>query len=747
MSLFNPYWGGTAAELANNPDVRVRTLTVVGDNPMTLEQSGLVDAAYASFKQVAQHSLPGLQHQHLVLTDGTEIEILSIGGRDEVIVKPPPPGKLLNLTSLFFAVPSDRGDLNVDMDPKFSGMWPFRSAGTDPDELPAARKLTEEETIFQHPGNLTWWSANLTFNDKPIIVSWWGRATRYGHMDYYGRHSQIGAAGFQFETMYSPAGTGATPTVHRTNWADAFKSAVWVNGVKHDVVDGSDAPVPVMSAALKVVDGALVLHIVTHDSGALKVFTGTLQDIYKPGDVVVSELFAIDFTIDSTPLSAPNPLWETLLQPLYFNASCTQIAGLVVCKGSSAVNITAKAAIPAPINGTSSYVVLLCEVDIVAETTAFTAGGSDVRSKDRDYNIAGTIAAGFSATEDETHDETITLTSYGAVDFVGDVLTVIMTEFTREASQVRTGTWEWVGDESSQEVDWEVTYRSYFRVFRLADDETLYERDSGWVDVGTFHAELFGEPSGGGGRVGEGTGNWAETISADITTMASVEGGDIRAGLLVIYEFCERGNSTYAATFTNPSTGPTSLDPAIRTGFLGVSWDLLRGLSVSDGGERENNLCRSIVEKDGVELAVTDTPVTVGSQTYSAFGPRSFMNQYLQVGSSTELFFEWNQIDLLFTSTTGAACDVLASVPASPYSISGRPFVNTFAASPDKVFMFYNVGPNHQTALGLTDGLSTGAFLIAGNSFTLDGSKYHPETSSEAVLSTPVFIDNVPRQE
>jgi hypothetical protein len=698
-------------------------LDVEGNVTLSLEQAAGVEHAYKVFCDAKLVSIIAVHQQQAILEDGTLIEMGSIQGRDFVHVTPPPPAPQLILDSLFLSVPCNFASPDAAADPKFSKTWKFRGKTDVPHTLKPSRVLTDAAGVKQHPGNLTWWSDGFKANGKPVVVSWYGKATRYGTFDYYGRGQQFVSQGKQ-TVLYGPGATS------RTAWPDAFKPAVWTNGIKHKVqkiVAGSPVDVPVMSAALRRVAGASYLYVVTYESTALIVSRGHI-DPYKPSAVTVAALYTIGFTIDTTLTSST--YWQALMQPLYFNASADHCAGLVSASDGKLRTIVVDID-----GGTTtldgSLTTSTNTVNIISETGTYPdyTGITDDPATWHDVTASGTAQY-----------EVIDLTQrVGGVDYVGDTLTIAILEFSNRALYDASGSYDinvttFVGSTMAERT---LTMDNTYRVFIYGTATVLATKASSPVVVDIFHAE-------NGSDYTDSSGFHTMALSDPIIVNATIEGGDLRNGCVVVAEYVEVGTSAHTSTFTaNTPSVTAGWQPGVFFPHSGnplyIDSYLYTSQSTSKG--RQVNL-RLAVWKSGTQLDVG---------AYGLVQATSILSSYSQGATGTgghllPFLPTWRKgggnVVLSATGPTTAAFDTPLPDTAT-YSV-GLPYVNTCAFSPDDAFGFYNVGAGYTSITTTFD--VVGAFIIAGTKIAMDPADFVPAAIRPDIsaLASPIFLDNVP---
>lgn len=723
----------------------------------TPDQERAIASEYRAFATAVRLSLAPYHAERRVLADGTTLAMESNQGIDRVLITTTG-ATTSQLTSLFFAVPAALGTYWPD-DSRHSDTWKFRKAIDAPEKLTHLRVLNDQPDISQHPGNLTWWNADLRRNDQPIVVSWFGRATRYGRMDYYGFHLQRAWSDATFNALFSPADS-FSHTAHRTSWDAVFKPAVWTNGVKHPVYqqDGdATLDVPVLSAALKQEGAGLFLYVVSHVANQLCVFksVATIGDVYRPGGIRVAFAFNIDFRISTTPLSSSNPQWETLLQPLYFNASCTRCAGLVSVKRASTVNPAAYAVFPSSAVAPVFYNVALCQVDLVAQTTTYDATAAseeEVRTKTqapdpvtRDHLLAGTPASTTASSE-------LRWTRYAAVDFKGDALVVAMTFTAVRQDRVESGT----ASLYSPDKTGTMTVSSRWRAFRLDDDTTLAERAE--VVAGTSAIHVSGTSTldiNGNITGGTSSGSRAESMSLPVFSATSIEGGDLRHDAVVVLELMEVGEHAYSDSLT--ATGG-SARPWVTTAGDAWSWSAMTFSGVL--GKGRHDAARLSIWRNGLEVG-TGPVNPLGAARASRFG--YLFNSELSLppddADGNGFINEWLTWSLFAAGTATTAMRdslVMTAIVDNPVSTLtlnaiGRPHINAAAFSTDGAYWFYALGAfwtDSQDPPPAAGVAPSAAFVIHDVSEGFDGTRYYPgDGIFNPVLGAAVFIDNVPLQE
>lgn len=762
----------------SNLNVKVSNLRVMNRNPLTDKQRAEADHHFKLHMLNVQTATPGYLVANRVLKDGSRLRIVSNGGMHQILVWPVGGNPRTKWKGIFLAVPSIPAGTFVrsDWDPKYSGAWLFEGETEPPEKLKKRREITDQEKVRQHPGNLTWWNEDIKANKKPIIVSWYGRATRYGRLDYYDRQRQWSIDSY-YSNLFSPASssTNVTPASFgsRSSWFSAFKPAVWINGFKHRTKTVADADVRVISAGLRLIDeSTLELWIVSLDT-TLAVYKGTVGNVTKSKDIEVEKQFDIPFT--PTPTGYSGPLgadfntylagWESLLQLPYFNASCTALAGLVSVLSGSAANPTASAA--APVVGTN-LVALLMEVNLETQATTFTSGGAYTGTIDGVHSGGPTpfvTDEGYS--ESRTTERTYTFLSYGAVDYVGDQLTTVMVEYTRTDTfqEDGMGAFDTFGTDEHEKT-MSGTTRTQYRVFRAHDDVTLVEKDSGVVNIGDITAEglaVSASPT----LTKQDFGTRTEDISADLFWAASVEGGDLRHNCVVVAEFVEVGESTFTMTWNNPASFGT--DPRVRKDNTKGENKATENVVLS-GGSRIPKM-RMLFVKDEVVVTTVDSPTDAARASYSMFGlvapenPTPTAPQWLPEQESNGInidgFWSWSYQatgsfsdagtiagDLLppfFPRQAGVAMGGIAGSRAlSAHASCGRPYANYFAGTPNGDYLFWLIGgaARDGSTVADADWNLVGGWYIKDNAYEYEGELYHLTPSEVSVLAAPIFIYN-----
>lgn len=736
----------------SNADAKTASLRVMNDNPLTPQQRSEVMHHFALHQLNARASLAGFLTKDGQLKDGSKFRFVSNSGAHTLMVWPTGPHGQTALADLFFSVPIGFGDISY-YDPKPSTIWKYRGKTDAPSKLHKSRVITDAPTIFQHPGNLTWFNAALKVKGKPLVASWWGRGTRYGRLDYYNHAWQRDMGTTLYSQLCSPASD------YRVNWFNAFKPAVWLNGVKHRVckiVADAKVDVRVISCGLRKVDGVgTYLYIVTNDT-KLAVYRGLVSDPYDKKDIVVAHLFDLDFTVDTTPFSSGTPWWEGLLQPPYFNASCTKLTGLVAVKWNSTVNTSAVAALNGGVApNPNSYYTARMEADLDAGTTSFDASAASFTS-----TVTSTHTGVLTTNEARSSTGVNEAVSYAAVDWIGDTLALAMVKTTITRRREETGSWT-----SSTMSKTATRYVSgSWRAFLAGSDETLGERSFAEVNVGTVHMESEQHDGGFGFPVNTGSGYRQETVSADILRFATIEGGDLRFKAPVICEVLEVGASDFYDTLG--PTGNQAWLPQNRVDTT-YSWGhMARTAVTSNYGRRD--VIRLSLWRNGVEKAMADYALSSRSGR-SSFGWIGIIitDEPDAQSDGVGAFFSWRAVELGETTddTDTVGMDTLLSFtgrtdPVGSFSYGfggppgmtnnpimdvGNPMANMTAFSTDGAYCFYQLSPGWN-GVGSPSTATQSGIVIDGINHPVSVVALYP-TSDAPILSVPVFIDRVPIQE
>ncbi len=770
---------------------------VAGGVALTKEQQGALAHAYKLFCDAHRVSLANYLVQHRRLDDGTLLRMEHNGNQgDRVFVTPPPIDKPMLLQGLFMGVPASLGVLDSGTAPKYSKQARFRGATAPPVSLRASRKLDDSRAIDAHPGNLTWWSNAIKVNRRPLVVSWYGKATRYGRADYYGAGKQW-ASSAQQDFLYGKTGSDA-----RAHWDDAFRANVWTNGIRHAtrkvvVVESDDTfvAVPVVSAALKKDEDGLWLWVVSFESAQLCVFKG-LIDPYSNGAVTLAKEFDIDFQVVSTGLTIGNPLWEGMIQPFYFNASCTKCASLLAVRQDSPTNTTAGGMVAGLFTGTlydggtSQFVALVAEVDLVAQTTAFdpshvddptleVTGDTDGDAVDFLGLTEDTLDPGYSGTftggGTNTYDVTWTRQHYGGVDYVGDQLTVAIVENVTVFSFVDEGAYTYAivdndGEDNARsgslhrQIDKAVT--GSYRVFQHHDDAELAAAAYAKLPIDT----LYAESSEASGDTGNG---WhLLSVSDDVLVHATLAGGDLRHQAVVVSELLEVGTTVLDETFTHNFDGDTAENwtPGAywpHSGTPAANHEIVRSYDTHTVGRQPAR--RLLVFKDA-------TLVNAGAyrRVYANDLSTAPLFSQLQSAGTTDTYlpsfvgdpgtFFWTPVALgsVPLSPDRATADQLHEFGWEyggfgggsdrlvywfyPHYQGGSPYVNTsaFAHDADTSQWFYNVADYHYSGSYPGSFAITAGFVIAGTDHTPDLTAYYDGAPANTAIASPIYLDNVP---
>lgn len=724
----------------NNADAGVVRVTIMGGvTKLTGPQEMGMDQAFERHKMHYRLSQVGFLSDTFWLDDGTRVEVTTNAGRHEITIWPIA-AKESKLQDVFYCVPGD-GDGVSSWDPKLSAYWRFNGQTVPPTKFKPQRKVDDHPDIRQHPGNLTWWNTDMLANGKPIIVSWIGRGTRYGRADYYGWQLQE-ACSSQYEDLHGPADGGSSPSAHRTDWPDAFHPWVWIQGVRHEIkqiVDDAPVEVPVISAALRRIDGVTYLYVVTFDTddNSLEVHRGPV-DPYSTSCTVEFQ-FAIPFVIDSTPLSGGNPQWEALQQPPYFNKSCTFAAGLVIVKDASANNPEAAVIESGGYDPTAtygagnSYMAKLMVVDIDDESTAFTSEHAGSSSS--------TVIVG-----DTSGTTTTTTIKYGAVDWEDDDMRIALCKHILDSASIWAGTWDTPYDPGLPEAgqpptirDGVLTYtaRTRISIYLEHDDTVLAERDSGTHDVLVMTFDAFtaqwhdmGFSDGYGWE--SGTGSFVEDLTADLYRGCDVAAGDLRHRFVVMTEHMETGTLDV----------DWSIEPIIGTDLTSGFGNAYITAFNSSVMQRKSGI-RYSAWREGVEMLTS----TTSSQSFATFLQfhTVFGTGYGQSVSTlvlddlllaTELF---NPPGPGTYSSSTLKFDRLGDIEAfNPFVSNARPYILACAFTPDGFYGFYDIGTSVAS-------FSVAQFLIGEDTFTVTPGDLVPDITS-AGLASPVFLYQVPTE-
>lgn len=724
-------------------------VTVHGGQHLTPDQAQAVHEVYLAFRDAVRLSIAAHHTDRRLLRDGTVVEVVSNGDLDWVDVWPPPPRLLPTLADLFYTLPGyvESGGY-PPYDPNFSAKWSFRQKSAAPTSLKPARTPEETAGIRQHPGNLTWFSDAVNVNNRPIILSWHGRATRYGRLNYHGRDWQCSVNAALRNKIYGPANSAA-----RTNWKDAFKASVWLNGVRHTVALADDTPVRVISCALKKPEAEpLQLYVLSYDGNTLAVYAGAITP-YSGQAVVVEKLFDTDYTVStSIPFGSTNPLWEGMLQLPYFNGSCTALAGLVAVRGGSAGNpeaATALAAAGSPAPSSSAFYVMLMQVDLEAETTSFTAEHVS-NTSEVDTTGEPVYSGGFGGSEAFTLEHTTTTIRYGAVDYDGDQLLIALVRNTNITRREESGMLVDGGDASgTSSKSGSIAVENSYRIYLHHNDYTLASHTGTEVPTGTIDMEgsWTGPAEEGDPFTGTGNGTREEDIDAVIQFQTTVEGGDLRQLSVVAGEFVEAGDSYYSDTLAPNDVNGVAWTP--------VAWGGMTRSVVTDTRQRQPAL-RFTVWRNGalVEEGPYLTPSSRGDRSRFGWMAGGTLGTPPGGSSSVESWFAFNVRPSEFATTRRDILqdwvnwkDDLPSL-ANPLISVGRPYVATSAYSADGLYWFFNIGPAFYGNGSMIDSPAgtamnpVAAFVLQGDEATVDAAAI--VTGDDPAFASPVFLDNVP---
>lgn len=726
------------AMAGNNADTKSKRFLVIGnDGVLTPKQNAETEHAFFLHQQNVRTALGGFLSRDLKLSDGSRVRIVSNSGQHAVTVWPiPVPTGSTPLEDLFMAVPSRASILAV----KPSGYWKYKGDSTPPTTLKPSRKVaTDEPTIFQHPGNLTWFSADLLVKGKPLTLSWYGRATRYGRFDYYGKCFQHVNGSNEYEWMY-----GTHPATYRTQWYNAFKPAVWMNGVKRDIyklVADVVTPVKVVSAGMKKIGDDLYVYVLSFDT-KLAVYRGLVSDPYSPNDVEVELDYTTTFEVDNSGSATTH--WETLLQPLYFNKSCTKLAGLVSVKTGSTVNADAALALPGALG--TVYRSVLMEVDLEAPSTAYTlAHASYARTI-----ITDSHTGVMSGSEARNVEYTDVYTEYSAVDYKADQLVIAVSEVTYDVRLVSSGSW--ASGAHNRLMNKYVT--GSYQIVRTHDSAVLASLAGSERNTGTFYAEATDTgPDGGGFPTSSGSGYRTETFSGDIIRAASVEGGDLRHDFIVVGEIVETGSTEFSDTIAQQAGDVDAWHPGHRDDSIPNDF----------GGMSRTAGVTAFARQDALRFAVWRNNALVDSTaTVSGFGVsnRSLFGLLENILTTppeadtfaTMQFLHWNALYPADTTNRVVLGDFLARtafVPeGTPHFSCGLPFVNVSAANNAGDVFFYGIESGWQGGLSPSPVDPHTAFIIDDVLTPVDEKTFYTTNPTGMVaLSAPVFIDNVPLKE
>lgn len=733
------------------------TVLIANDlQPDALQRAGIAHA-YKLFCDAKRVSIPGYLTQHRTLRDGTRIRMMSNNGVDTVVVWPEGGEEESGLVDAFFAEPNYYGGGGFPAwGPKFSGLWKFKGKTTTPtDQTMKPMRKTHEEApgIAQHPGNLTWWSNACKANGKPMIVSWWGRHSRYGRLQYFGVHQNVALAAIEHQTLYGTVGINS-----RIAWKDAFKPAIWLQGVKHAVRMTDDpithalgADVRVMSAGLRKEADGLKLYVTSYQaSNKLAVYKGAIRP-YSGAAVQVDKVCDIEFTIDSTTYAAANPtnpMWETILQPVYFNGDCTVAASIVAVDKNTTVNTAAAANWPT-FDGLNLYFAArLMTVDVVAGTTSFT-------SEHASYHSEG-------ATTTTTSQADSTTRSYGAVDFDGAQMLIAMVEAvgSRYYTKATTGVLFYPAAGSHSATETLRAYNTGYRVVFVHNGFVLAGRTFTGEVNGTFHVES----SIIGGVSSSGTGYRTETASDPMLNTASIEGGDLRHSAVVVAEYLEVGTEDVFVTLTGSFGPDVHYD---NYDGQGNPYDASTGtwLAVVDTLVRTTTYRKPAgqmsVWKGGVQFDVTTyvEETTKGGQ--SVFGwslqqynyfpgstpdPHDLLDFFIPNTAPTDLA-GWDYMGAFATGSHGLRT-------GGSVSGTGRPFATVFASAPDGKAWFYNIGAffadntfeHGWASFGIPDLDSKAAFVLADTKHAFDVHDITGTEFGQPSLASAVFLYQTPER-
>jgi hypothetical protein len=753
--------------LGNSLDTRAVALHVMNNVVPTRAQLTAVEQVFNDHMTTVGLSLAAYHVEEQRLADGSVLRIVSNSGQHNLMLWPAPvDDQAYQYLGLFFAVPAANGAIYNPPDPKLSHTSKFRAwKDAAPATLKPARKITDADAIAQHPGNLTWWTAGIKTNEQPLIVSWWGRESRYGRLGYFGLQTRLSLGFSGTSSLYGPQDTSA-----RLNWHTAHKPAVWTNGVKHRI-QCAGVDMPVMSAGMKKEGDALVLWIISHEpgSGVLKVYKGEI-DPYKAGTTEVAYVFDAGFTIERNILST-DPWWETPIQPLFFNASCTKVAGLVAVRKTALANPAASAAIGAAPGG--SYCVALMQLDLATGTASFDASHPSASSTVIADDHTGAPDFGGSEPYEATNEQwdfTIQREAirYGAVDFQGDQLLIALV---RDWSQLRcqdSGTFYVMsGETRTFTKDRVKSAKTGFRVYLAHNDQELAKREpTTWAPLGQLHFNSSSFTSSEAGVPNEyHYDGWVRDQSSEVLNVETlIEGGDLRHGRVLLAELVEHGNSNVYWETSADSEVVNPFDPGSRTDPTPFIYDRnpgVRNFTAENTARRQPGL-RASAWDSGTLMDTTDVqairitgtmPFGNANTAYASmfgFGPPNTGEWPIGTGlvMRGDELFKW-QLPALPSALNYDA------LPAPPTSTTwtgaqsgllhwvGTPYTLASAHSPDGKYWFYGLASSAKTTGTPFNPVQT--FVIEGAKYPAPSAAYLPEwTPTDPVLESPVFVDTVP---
>lgn len=767
MTLFNPY-----ADTVRNPNDKhtAQLFVFSSDGLLTADQRAKVQHLYSRFRMELKTACGSYFVRNFFLEDGTRVRVVANNGDDQVYVWPVGGGKpVVDIEQRFFAFPGYRFNSGLtSMSPNFSGEWQFEGATQPPNKpLKAKRKREDSPGTKQHPGSLTWWSDSFKVNKKPVTLSWRGGATRYGRMNYYLRNWQPAVIDSMYYDLYGNPGVN-----YKGAWDLNWVPYVWTNGVRHLVrrqkEDLSIEDAPVISAALRHIskeeseaDAGNWLYVIGFEdrgfgTGAdwkLCVYRGRIKPL-SGKTVTLTKLFEVPpatFWVSHSGSTNPFVGWQTLLQPLYFDASCKHAAGLVSRSDGSFDSGRTNAA--------------LLTVDIDAQTTAVTRSHVSVAQTLVNSNESAQNGVAFG-----TSTNTATRIMYGAVDWHGDDMRLALvqvsyvTETTYTGSAVSTG-WQ-TGSITRTATK---TARTQYRVYYTHNNQTLAQKDSGTISVGSFNTTGTSRREYLPGHEGEDTNSWIvgtgtgyrkEQFTSELHLSASVEGGDLRHDYVTVLEMLEIGSSDYDRNFLAcaPGTpsgvqGPSFVDlPNFGPG--GSNPPSIYFTGGDNTGLRRKPAGRLGVWRQGTLLDET-TPWEAsgvhGSGSVFGLTPSGAASSFLGETFETYLRTVTSSNGVSYTGLPGAGSDSTSETREMPWRDCGLMYSNTFAADSSGDYVFYDLGQvihvppsTYNYGNGWPASILTkAAFVLHGVRYPFDVSINYPD-GSDPTFAAPIFVNQAP---
>lgn len=681
MSLFNAGWIGFDGEpITGRVPAQVR---VMNNAIVTPVQYAQLAHAYKLFTDAKRVSVCDFFVQNRILEDGSRVRMESMLGQDIVMIWPAGAGGDV-LPGGFYAVPTNascRFGL-PSWDPKFSGLWAdYQRDEVPPKKLRRSRVLPTTGVGVQHPGNVTWSSPQVSKNGKPVVLSWVGSPTRYGRQAYYARTTQA-CNGVNISLYNSTSGDQGTlsSTVTIEAWKDAFTPWVWLDGEKFNVVQivgESPVGVKVVSAGMKIISGVTHLFVVgVKDATPYSGFAVYSGPIETAGTITVAHRFDVNYFVNPTLVPTPiykrfdyelaygqQKTWECLLQPMYFNQSCTKASGIVSVCPHSTYSVNPHLLTPNPSGvGVLYQPVQIITLDIAAQTTSFSVEGANYQtqiSASASFTSDGWgLPSGGTGSRSET--KIVTTTSISAVDYKDDVLVVCLSSVWRKYVLAVGGYTNYGGIVEATQQE-----QSGYSVF-IRGGATLASKESPLFQA---YALSYRISDPGGSGIDYGT--IAETISAEMYLEAEVCGGDLRHDCTVIAEYLENGTTNYSATYSPDS------------GYSGVSGS--RGRAYG---------CRLRTMAGNVEKLVSTTS---GENPALAYLTVANYSNFINVRINNQSSYPLVGTDSFSSSNTTnePGKDSLrhyGQFGESPMDMFGIQYLNQTAFSPDGKYAYFGLG-------------------------------------------------------